>query len=97
MTAFGHRLMMDVIVPGGLARDMTREGINEVRSLLDTIEYELSTNSSSFTTTRRRFRTEPRRRELCRPSWCARLVLEVMSAEPLDGISMRVAILATAL
>ncbi|HEY8128883.1 MAG TPA: NADH-quinone oxidoreductase subunit C [Hyphomicrobium sp.] len=37
-TAFGHRLMMDVIVPGGVARDMTREGINAVRSVLDTIE-----------------------------------------------------------
>ncbi len=32
--AFGHRLMMDVIVPGGLARDMAPEGVAVLRALL---------------------------------------------------------------
>ncbi|MBI5262295.1 MAG: NADH-quinone oxidoreductase subunit C [Bradyrhizobium sp.] len=32
--AFGHRLMMDVIVPGGLARDITANGVAQVRALL---------------------------------------------------------------
>jgi len=33
-TSFGHRLMMDVIVPGGVARDITANGISEIRALL---------------------------------------------------------------
>ncbi|MBR0719535.1 NADH-quinone oxidoreductase subunit C [Bradyrhizobium liaoningense] len=32
--AFGHRLMMDVIVPGGMARDMSSYGIPAMRALL---------------------------------------------------------------
>jgi Ni,Fe-hydrogenase III large subunit len=32
--SFGHRLMMDLIVPGGLARDMAPEGADALRSLL---------------------------------------------------------------
>lgn len=32
--AFGHRLMMDVIVPGGVARDMSSYGIPAMRALL---------------------------------------------------------------
>jgi Ni,Fe-hydrogenase III large subunit len=31
---FGHRLMMDIIVPGGVAHDLSVEGIENVRSLL---------------------------------------------------------------
>jgi Ni,Fe-hydrogenase III large subunit len=31
---FGHRLMMDVIVPGGLARDISPDGVSQVRGLL---------------------------------------------------------------
>jgi Ni,Fe-hydrogenase III large subunit len=31
---FGHRLMMDMIVPGGVARDVAAEGLTEVRALL---------------------------------------------------------------
>jgi len=38
MAAFGHRLMMDVIVPGGLARDIAGEGVRELRNLLDMIQ-----------------------------------------------------------
>ncbi|WFU71983.1 MULTISPECIES: NADH-quinone oxidoreductase subunit C [unclassified Bradyrhizobium] len=33
-TAFGHRLMMDVIVPGGVARDVSADGIPAMRALL---------------------------------------------------------------
>lgn len=36
--AFGHRLMMDVIVPGGLARDTTREGLQAVLAALDILD-----------------------------------------------------------
>jgi Ni,Fe-hydrogenase III large subunit len=32
--AFGHRLMMDIIVPGGVARDTVPDGIGQIRSLL---------------------------------------------------------------
>ncbi len=31
---FGHRLMMDVIVPGGVAREISPDGISQVRGLL---------------------------------------------------------------
>ena len=31
---FGHRLMMDAIVPGGVARDIAADGVAEVRALL---------------------------------------------------------------
>jgi len=34
---FGHRLMMDAIVPGGVARDIAPEGIEQVRALLATV------------------------------------------------------------
>jgi len=34
---FGHRLMRDVIVPGGVARDIAPAGIAELRALLDTV------------------------------------------------------------
>jgi Ni,Fe-hydrogenase III large subunit len=37
-TCFGHRLMMDVIVPGGLARDIAPEGPAAIRTLLAQIE-----------------------------------------------------------
>jgi Ni,Fe-hydrogenase III large subunit/Ni,Fe-hydrogenase III component G len=33
-TCFGHRLMMDVIVPGGVVRDLKSSGITERRALL---------------------------------------------------------------
>jgi Ni,Fe-hydrogenase III large subunit len=32
---FGHRLMMDCVVPGGVAADLSSDGIGRVRSLLD--------------------------------------------------------------
>ncbi len=35
---FGHRLMMDAIVPGGLARDIAPDGISEVRALLAEVQ-----------------------------------------------------------
>ena len=36
-TAFGHRLMRDVIVPGGVARDLGAQGAEAIRALLDNI------------------------------------------------------------
>jgi Ni,Fe-hydrogenase III large subunit len=33
-SCFGHRLMMDVIVPGGLARDLAPDGVKALRDLL---------------------------------------------------------------
>ncbi len=35
-TCFGHRLMMDCIVPGGVAADLTPEGARHIRELADT-------------------------------------------------------------
>jgi Ni,Fe-hydrogenase III large subunit len=36
-TAFGHRLMRDVIVPGGVTRDLNIEGRDAIRAALDNI------------------------------------------------------------
>lgn len=36
-TAFGHRLMRDIIVPGGVTRDLTEEGREIIRTTLHTI------------------------------------------------------------
>jgi Ni,Fe-hydrogenase III large subunit len=36
--AFGHRLMMDRIVPGGVAQDLNPGGLAPLRSLLDVVE-----------------------------------------------------------
>ena len=33
-TAFGHRLMMDRVVPGGIAADLDRDGVPRIRELL---------------------------------------------------------------
>ncbi len=33
-TCFGHRLMMDVVVPGGLARDLSADGERAIRALV---------------------------------------------------------------
>jgi Ni,Fe-hydrogenase III large subunit len=33
-TCFGHRLMMDCIVPGGVATDLTPDGMSQIRSLI---------------------------------------------------------------
>jgi len=35
---FGHRLMMDVVVPGGLLRDVAPEGLTQLRSLLTEVQ-----------------------------------------------------------
>ncbi len=38
MAAFGHRLMMDVIVPGGVVRDISRNGTSKILDVLQVIE-----------------------------------------------------------
>src|SRR4029077_2640628 len=35
--AFGHRLMRDIIMPGGVTRDLTNEGTEMIRATLDNI------------------------------------------------------------
>jgi Ni,Fe-hydrogenase III large subunit len=36
-TAFGHRLMRDIIVPGGVSRDIDADGVEAIRAALDNI------------------------------------------------------------
>ncbi len=40
-TAFGHRLMMDMVVPGGIAGDMSADGASPILAALAKIEAEL--------------------------------------------------------
>jgi Ni,Fe-hydrogenase III large subunit len=42
-TAFGHRLMRDVIVPGGVARDLNDEGKAIIRATLDNVRQRFPT------------------------------------------------------
>jgi len=39
--AFGHRLMMDAVVPGGIAADIAADGATAIRAALDTMDGEL--------------------------------------------------------
>ena len=36
-TAFGHRLMRDILVPGGVARDLGAQGADAIREMLDNV------------------------------------------------------------
>jgi Ni,Fe-hydrogenase III large subunit len=39
--AFGHRLMMDLVVPGGVARDLSADGPAAIRAALDAVAQEM--------------------------------------------------------
>ena len=56
---FGHRLMMDRIVPGGVAVDLGRDGGADRSALVGEAAAARSRRWSSSTTTRRRCRTAP--------------------------------------
>ena len=43
MTAFGHRLMMDCVAPGGVSTDLTREQCESQAQLCDALEAEVRT------------------------------------------------------
>lgn len=53
-TCFGHRLMMDRVVPGGVAADLERSGVSSARGLIDVVRgrfpelVELYDNSASL-------------------------------------------------
>ena len=55
--AFGHRLMMDAVVPGGVAVDLAPEGAEAIRALVARGARDASRSSSSSTTTPLRCRT----------------------------------------
>jgi len=40
-TLFGHRYLMDVVVPGGVARDLDRDGLKAVRAQIQTLQAEV--------------------------------------------------------
>jgi Ni,Fe-hydrogenase III large subunit len=42
-TCFGHRLMMDAIIPGGIASDIAEGGADAIAIVLDTLQTELPT------------------------------------------------------
>ncbi len=46
--AFGHRLMMDAVIPGGVAQDLTSEGADAILRVLDGIEAELPTLTALY-------------------------------------------------
>jgi Ni,Fe-hydrogenase III large subunit len=43
LAAFGHRLMMDAVVPGGVARDIDAPALVQLHALCDAVEAELAT------------------------------------------------------
>lgn len=50
-TTFGHRLMMDVVVPGGVTKDIAEAGVEWLRSVLTKLETELPDLKDIFTST----------------------------------------------
>lgn len=50
-TTFGHRLMMDVVVPGGVTKDIAEAGIEWLLSVLTKLENELPDLQRFFTNT----------------------------------------------
>jgi Ni,Fe-hydrogenase III large subunit len=50
-TCFGHRLMMDVIVPGGLSRDLAPTGFDAIRAMLKAIDARLPALISLYDST----------------------------------------------
>jgi Ni,Fe-hydrogenase III large subunit len=40
-SAFGHRLMMDAVIPGGVAQDLNAAGLASISQVLDALEAEL--------------------------------------------------------
>ena len=49
-TAFGHRLMMDAVVPGGVAVDLDAEGAKAIRAHVAALRRRSSSSSNSTTT-----------------------------------------------
>ncbi|MBU6450055.1 MAG: hydrogenase expression protein HypE, partial [Rhodospirillales bacterium] len=47
-TAFGHRLMMDMVVPGGVAGDIAEAGADAIEDALDALEQELPSLTRVF-------------------------------------------------
>src|SRR5262245_27766120 len=45
---FGHRYLMDTIVPGGVARDLTADGVARLRPEMDALEREVKTLKSIY-------------------------------------------------
>ena len=89
--AFGHRLMRDCVVPGGVAGDLDKDGIAAIGGLVDEARrrfpalVDLYDNTASLQD--RTVGTGVLRPELARS-----LELAVISAAPREGVSMRAGI-----
>ena len=89
---FGHRLMMDRIVPGGVAADLTRRRRRRrSRALVDGSARDASPRWWNCTTRPRRCRTAPSAPASCARSWRGSSAPAAMSAAPPAAISMRAA------
>ena len=86
---FGHRLMMDRVVPGGVARDLGAERARRLLERCSTRSGGVFPRWSSSTTTPPRCRTAPSRPASCAPSWRANSAPAAMSAAPPAAPSMR--------
>jgi hypothetical protein len=87
-SCFGHRLMMDRIVPGGVTDDLGEGGIEALRSLLETVRLS-SLAWSRFTTTPHPSRTALSPPAISRRRSPAPSAPAAMSAAPLAAPSMR--------
>ena len=80
--AFGHRLMMDRVVPGGVAADLADDGARGAPRARRRDPAGASRRWSSSTTTPPRCRTARSAPAFCRPSWPANSAPAAMSAAP---------------
>ena len=86
---FGHRLMMDRIVPGGVTEDLSADGVAQLARADRDRAAAVSRSLSRSTTTRPRCRTAPSRPAILRRRWRGPSAPAAMSAAPRAAPSMR--------
>ena len=87
-SCFDHRLMMDAVVPGGVARDLGPSCVTEVAGLLEEVR-RLFPQLVNSTTIPHRCRTAPPPPEFCAASWHANSAPAAMSDVPAAAPSTR--------
>ena len=86
---FGHRLMMDRVVPGGVAVDLTPDGAARIRDALQEIRAAVSAPGRALRQHRLAAGPHRRHRHRSRRAWRGSSARAAMSAAPADAVSTR--------
>ena len=79
---FGHRLMMDVVVPGGVGRDLGADGVERPSALLDGGPKDISAIDRALRQHRLVAGSHRHDRHSCAARWCGSSVPAAMSGAP---------------